>query len=79
MIDAVDIEFPRAATVESGLNGDAVTDLPVETFRGSSAHDGTLAILEKGVPLVVRNDQLWTYLALIFWIDTNWGKKFFSS
>ncbi len=75
MIDAVNIELPGIIAVERVLDGDAVAHFPAETFGRASAHDGPLAILKKSVPLVVGNQQLGIYLALVFRVDGELREK----
>src|SRR5208283_1959808 len=69
MINAVDNELPGSAAIDCGLDGDAVTNLPAKALGRAGAHDCPLAVLEKGVPLVIRHDQFGDYLALVFRVD----------
>ena len=58
-----------------GLDGDAVANLPAESLGRARADDRALAVLQEGVPLVVGNDQLREYLALVFRVDHELGKE----
>src|SRR4029077_15730813 len=53
VINAVKIEFRGAAAVEGGLDGNAITNFPVEARGGASAGDGAHTIFNEIVPLVV--------------------------
>ena len=57
------------AAINGGLDGDAVADLPAKTLGRARAHNRALAVFEEGIPLVVGNDQLGEYLALVFRVD----------
>ena len=69
MIDAVEIELPGAAAINRRLDGDAVANLPAKTLGRARARNRALAVLEKGVPLVVGNKQFGEHLALGFRVN----------
>ncbi len=69
VVNADEIELPCAATIKSGLDGDAIPDLPMEALRGLGANDGALTVFQEGIPLVIRNDQFTENLALVFRVN----------
>ncbi len=75
MINAVEIELPGAAAIESSLDGDAIADFPMEAFGRAGAGNSALAVFEEIVPLVVRYHKLSHYLALIFGVDDKLWKE----
>ncbi len=75
MIDAVEIELPRAAAVESSLDRDAIANFPMEACGRAGARDGALAVFQEIVPLLVRYHKLSHHLALIFGVDDKLWKE----
>src|SRR5439155_13849299 len=53
------------------------TDFPAKSLRCALACNRALAIFHKHIPLVVRNNQFWNYLALVFRIDHELRKEVF--
>jgi len=67
VIDAVESEFPGVAGAEQRvLDGDTVTDFPAETLGCFCSGDGSGAIFDEIVPLIVGNAEFGKNLALIF-------------
>ncbi len=78
-IDAVEVEFPSLRRpIERVFDRNAIADLPMETVREGRSYDSALAVLDKIVPLVVRDLHFRHNLALIFRIyDELWEKILF--
>src|SRR5215470_3989301 len=75
VIDAIEVELPYCAAIESGLNRDAISDFPMEAFCELCARHGALAILHKVIPLLVGHDKLRIYLAMVIHVDHELGKE----
>src|SRR2546422_6820342 len=75
VINAVEIELPRTAAIESSLDGDAIADFPMEAFGRAGAGNSALAVFQEIVPLVVRHHKLRHHLALIFGVDDKLWKE----
>jgi hypothetical protein len=56
VIDTLNDELPGTAAENRGLDGDAVANLPAKPFRGASANDCPLAVLEEIISLVVSHN-----------------------
>src|SRR5262249_16464189 len=56
LIDAHEVELPCAAAIESGLDGNAVANLPTKALSRLGPGNGSLAVCEEVRPLIVGND-----------------------
>src|ERR1700730_4195093 len=79
MVNAGEIKVPGIVAAEERiLDGNTIAYLPSETLGEAGAGDGSLAILDEIIPLIVRDDEFRDNLPLIFDIDDKlWKKVFF--
>src|SRR5205807_530908 len=75
VIDAVEVELPGCAAVKRGLDGNAVSDFPVETFREFGAGDGSLTVFREVIPLPVGHHEFRINLAMALRVDHKLGKE----